>query len=1580
MVKKPKRTSKMLALLMAVVMTVGSVPTTAFAANSSSIGASSSSSTIIDDPLSGTTGSGWDNIDSGTGTPVTPPDDGESEPTNPPEGEGEGEGGEETPETPVTPPEGEGDGEDPENPVTPPEDGEDGEDTENPVTPPTGGEGNTDGSIVPPEGEGSEGEIPLTPIEPSTPAINGTELPWAANFRAYAEATMAQPMPLIAGDEGGGKVTFTHYGWGDPSGSGGGMNAVWMGSEPNGSGYYFADVYRTTYDGADAFCGEFNGQMPGGNYVRGAEGQDEQIKKIIASYEASSKGKGDYIAAQALIWAELLGTTVNYWGTSGANESLLDPDADTSGIRYWIYQNTDAIHTQNLLVYTTDETIHEYEIKIIKKNEDGSAVLSGATFTVTGPGGFKQTGLKTSSKGEILVGVDEIGEFTVTETAPPAGYKLSDPASKTVQVTEANKPENPAVVEFNNPKGEDTPGGDITTETETEVHQSKTYEYSDAIGQITIRKEDQDGRPLDGAQFKITVKFTDGSEQVTEGWEVDNGARLFTWTHPKDNHDPATVIVEETKAPRYYELDPTPQTKTVSPTYTRVTHVETWTVTITTTTAIIMGEDGPQEITSTATTTSEPQVEEFSDFVEGDREITMTFVNTRNTGDIIVTKRDANTGAALAGAHIHLWSTDLGEGDAGATSIDKTLVTDSSGEARFEGLPPGSYAVQETQAPYGFNLNDEVQPVTLQSHAVVEIEVRNYKKDGLFIKKVDQDGNPLPGATFEVRRGSGEVIIRDVTDSNGLIYRGNLTDDTYVIEEIASPTGFLLDENPIQSIRIFAEDDNKEYTVTFVNKKKPSIEITKVDGNDTTIKLEGAVFRITDTITNQYWDIETGEDGKALLENLEIGRAYIVEEIKSAPGYELSGYRKEIVLQECRVHTIIVENYKNPSLIIEKRDAETLKPLVGAQFRIEKANGELIGTYSTDENGIIEITEMDGLVGGTVYISEQKAPDGYILDTTKHPVNLKAGESTTIQLYNTSKPGLQLVKKDSLTGKPVGGARFNVTQLLNNSGEKDLGEFTTSENGTFFIPNLSPGRFVVTEVQAGEGYILDPTPHIIEIEGGILNVLEVYNTPYSDLRIIKIDSETRQPLEGAVFKIFDSDRLEIGTYTTNSRGEIFCGSLPAGTVYIQEQKAPSGYLLDNTVQMVELVGGKTTTVEVKNTSLGTLRILKVDANTGEPLYGATFLLYDSKGNLLAERTTDQNGLIVFGTSLQAGTYQLKEIRAPESYVLDDTLYTVKVKPDETTELRIENTPQTGQIQIVKVSSGKNDVTGDKKGDPLQGAVFEIYDEDLNLVDKIKTDSRGIATSDQLPLGKFVIKEVQSPKYYYTDGKPFYAEIKTHGDLVRFRVENTPVDLDVSVEKRGVAETMSGETIRYTFSNIANQSNCELDDFYWRDNLPTDAIRILSLNTGTWSERGTYELWVRTNKKGWRRIESNLRTNVEYNIDLTPDALDLASNEYVTDFRLEFGTVGAGFTSETDPYIKVRVNDGLEDGYRFTNTTDVGGRRGGEWVYDRDTWVTVIYEGEPGEGGSSGGGKKPLPQTGGPNFFEIYPEYLKYLEV
>lgn len=1798
MAKKPKVAGRALALLLAAIMTMGSFQTTTYAAGYGGIGSLTSASAVIDDPVSGVTGSGWDNIGiGGSDTPSETPSEDE-DPETPPEDGEPGDSEQPGDGDPVPPPEGgePGDGERP-------EDGGDGDEIEDDPSSPTEGEGENPGGENPPA-NGAIDAGDLNGVDDSNVPTGGTELPWVTNLRAIYEAEHASIMPFAAGDAGGGTVTSEIYSWGVSGGDG--SNSIWMGSEPGGNGYYFAEMYPVTYDGSTAFCGEFNGRRPGGNYVNSGEGNNEKIKQIIASYEASGKGRADYIAAQTLIWAELLGTTVTSWGASGANTDLLVPGIDTSGIRYWTYSNTDAVHTQNIFVYTTDETIHEYALKIIKTSEDGDS-LEGATFTVTGPNNFELTGVKTNSQGEILVGVDAPGDYTVTETSPPEGYQLADPNSQVVTVTEENKQQNPAEVEFVNAVDPDSPPTPPDED-------KKTY----ARGQITIRKEDQDGNSLDGAKFDVKLEFSNGTvyDPYVQNWEVDNGARLLTWTHPEGDYGPVKVTVTEVEAPEHYDLDPTPHSATVNPSYLVTVDVDT----------------------------GEETVTEIEDSGVGDLDVTITITNTRKTGDIIVIKRDANTGAALAGASIHLWSTDLGGVDEGATDVDLVKVTDENGEARFENLPAGSYAVQETRAPAGYNLNDEVKPVTLQSSEVVTIEVNDYKKDGLFIKKVDENGQPLAGAVFELRRGSGEVLLSDVTDENGLIYRGNLTDDTYIIEEIQAPEGYLLDENPIKQIRIYATDDNKEYTVTFVNKKKPAIEVIKVDGLDPTIKLEGASFRITNSRTGQYWDITTGEDGTALLENLEIDTTYIVEETDAPEGYINSGYRQEIVLKECRTHTITVENFEHPGIQIVKKDkqtgeplagatfriswedgqqyrdvttgedgtalvtglnagwytivetkapegylldttphnvmleegktavvelfneakpsltiykldsvtqtplanatfriekktdngteligeytsdadgivrleqidpgryliteikapdgynidaptqevtieygvayevtftdtpkspiyiakvdqdgnplagakfkvttmngamvgevetgrtgyaiipyaepgwyvveeiqapdgyilsetpvnievksgkpatvefvnyarpglqilkldADTREPLVGARFKIAYANGEFIGEYTTNVNGLITLDSDDGLTEGTIVVTEIQAPDGYVLDVTPHNVTLKPGELTQIELFNTSKPGLQLIKKDEITGLPVGGARFNVT-LLENGGKKDLGTYTTSENGTFFIADLTPGHYVITETKAADGYILDSTPRYIEVEGGKLNTLEVFNTPYSDLRLLKIDSETRDPLEGAVFKLYGHDRLEIGTYTTNNLGEIFVQGLPSGTYYLQEQKAPAGYVLDNTVREIELVGGKTTTVEWKNTALGTLRIIKVDADTGKPLYGATFLLYDSRDNLLGEYTTDQNGLIVFGTSLQAGKYKLKEIKAPEGYVLDETVRTITVKSGTTTEIEIENELQVGNIQIVKVSNGKNEVTGDKKGDGLSGAVFEIYDEDLNLVDKIETDGRGIATSDDLPLGKYIIKEVEAPRYYFTDGKPFYAEIKTHGDLVRFRVENTPIDIEVSVEKRGVAETMSNEVIRYTFSDIANKSNCSLDDFYWRDNLPEE-VRIQSLNTGTWNQRGTYDVYIKTNKKsGWRRIERGLHTNVEYTIDLTGDALGLASNEYVTDFKLEFGTVDAGFAADTDPYIKVKVNDDLDAGTQIVNTTDVGGRKGHEWTYDRDSWITVVYKGSGSNGGH--GGKK-LPQTGGPNFFEQYPEYLKYLE-
>lgn len=674
---------------------------------------------------------------------------------------------------------------------------------------------------------------------------------------------------------------------------------------------------------------------------------------------------------------------------------------------------------------------------------------------------------------------------------------------------------------------------------------------------------------------------------------------------------------------------------------------------------------------------------------------------------------------------------------------------------------------------------------------------------------------------------------------DGIVHLENITPGRYLITEIQAPDGYSID-NITHEVTI---EQGQTIQIEFTNTAKSPIYIQKVDEQGA--PLMGAKMKVTTMNGEMVGTVTTGRTGYAIIPYAEPGW-YVVEEISAPDGYILSSTPVNVEVKAGKPAQVEFVNHKKPQLSILKLDKSDSTALMGARIKVAKANGEVIGTYTSDRDGLVTLSDLEA---GSYTITEIAAPDGYILDMTPQIVELKAGESKQIELYNVSKPGFQLRKIDKLTNLPVANAVFSLVKLENGA-KRDLGRFTTGENGLFYVPDLSPGDYVITEVQAPDGYILDSTPQSIYIEGGKLNTVEVVNVPYSNLRLIKISSESdRKPLPGAVFKLFDEKRIEVGTYTTSSLGEIVISNLPSGIYYLQEQKAPAGFVLDNTVRQIELFGGKTTTVEWKNAPLGSLRIIKIDKETKKPLYGASFLLYDGRNNLLGEFSTDQNGLITFGSNLQAGKYKIKEIKAPDGYLLDETVRTITIKENETTEIVIENEPKRGRIQITKVASARNTITKDKEGAALGGAKFEIYNNRMELVDTIETDSaNGVATSKPLPLGVYGIKEVSSPDYYFTDGEMFYAEIKVHDDLVKFKVKNKPVELEVTVEKRGVEEAKAGSSILYDLSDIENKSNVPLEEFYLRDKLPTEAVRLETVWTGVWSERVKMDFQIKTNQK------------------------------------------------------------------------------------------------------------------------------------
>jgi len=959
----------------------------------------------------------------------------------------------------------------------------------------------------------------------------------------------------------------------------------------------------------------------------------------------------------------------------------------------------------------------------------------------------------------------------------------------------------------------------IEIETRVEVETTTTIEngirYSEAWGQITIRKENQNHESLDGAQFDIQLEFANGEVRNIRNWEVDNGARLLTWQHPANDISPVKVTVTEVRPPQHYSLDPTPQVATVSPTYTTffIQTTRMWTTemsfhyhlvfhiggdgdgdgegaepahaTIPSGAAPLSADgwewiamnrdatgDGGDEACPICSHEFGPEhnsaqvgsdTQETASMTVGDRETTLTFRNVRERGQLIITKLCSVTSQPLAGAEFRVDGVDLGN----AGSFSQTVTTGADGTVTVNGLFPGSYRVTEIGAPPTHNNDAPPQTFAVQSNETVRLTFRNTRRQGLQILKVDPEGNALQGAVFQVARGSGQSLGTFITDVNGLIIipSNQLVTGEYVVTEIQAPDGFLIDHaNNPQRIFVDNTQQNQNYSLVFRNFRMPSIEIIKVDANDPTIRLEGAVFRISNTMTGQRFEGTTDANGRVYFPRLDLNTTYIIEEISAPAGHVNSGFRQEIVLRENRVHTIIVTNSQLPSLTIVKVDDVTNERLAGATFRLRAENGSF-HDVTTDDNGTAVISDLEP---GVYTLIETLAPSGYILDGISRTITVREGQHNEIRITNKKFPSLTLIKLDSVTESPLAGARFLVERLTS-SGIVRIGEYTSNANGIIYLPQVTPGRYRITEIEAPAGFVIDRAVFEITIESGD-NEHIITNTPKSPIFIRKTDPDGR-PLLGAEFVVTQMNGGMIGRFTTGHTGYAIVPNVEPGWYVVEEVRAPDGFVLSSTPkQNIQLIEGRPATVTFVNQRRPTLQIVKIDEITGRPLAGAVFRLAETTGRFIGDYTSDGDGLVIIH-DLAPGGYVLVETRAPDGYLINRNPRTIHLEAGRVHREEFRNTPL-HYIRIIKKDANN--------GALLAGAIFRLLDDKQQEVERGTTNRAGELVFSGLVPGRYFIEEVRAPDGYLRTVEQRRIDLKGDRSL-EIEWENTPLR-DISVIK------------------------------------------------------------------------------------------------------------------------------------------------------------------------------------------------------
>lgn len=512
----------------------------------------------------------------------------------------------------------------------------------------------------------------------------------------------------------------------------------------------------------------------------------------------------------------------------------------------------------------------------------------------------------------------------------------------------------------------------------------------------------------------------------------------------------------------------------------------------------------------------------------------------------------------------------------------------------------------------------------------------------------------------------------------------------------------------------------------------------KKTNSKTGVAVANAEYEVFNSSKEKVCTIKTDSNGNGECNNLQ-GGSYTVKETKAPAGMTLDPTIYSFTLSSKNPEYTFQTTDKPTLFKVRKIDSKTKQPVAGVEYKVYDSSNKVVCTIITNNKGEGQCTN---LTSGNYSILESKTISGYTLNPTRHTFELSY-QKPEYTLDVSNKPTLFKIKKiSSKDNKPVAGVEYKVYD----SAKKVVCTIVTDSNGMGQCTNLQSGTYTISESKTIPGFTLDPKTYTFTLSyNNPEYTLELKNKP-ALFKVKKVDTNTKEPVQGAEYTIYDSNNRSVCVIITNDKGEGQCTNLVSGNYTIRETKSPVNYLIDSTIYKFTLSYEKPE--YILNVSdrkkYGKLKLYKVDSETKKQsqgdgtLGGAIYKIFTDDNRLIATLKTDNNGYAE-SDWLEWGHYYIKEETPSVGYKINLEKHDFFIENDqEVLTYTSKEEPYRFDLKLHKIMS--DGTTGVTTTEP--NAEFEIYLESTKQkVANMITDENGFAKIN-LPYGTYLIKQIK----------------------------------------------------------------------------------------------------------------------------------------------------------------------------------------------------------------------------------------------